>query len=180
MLKWLIRGRLAAYEKKFGYDMGYAREILAADTRAFFAFAKVMKLGAYRRDVPKDVYWATKLTGVLSADCGPCTQLVVTLGLADGVDPKVMSSVIAGDDAALAEPIKLAVAFARAAIAHDVAADDLRDEIKKRWGSRALVALAFAITESRMYPMLKYALGHGKTCQRVVVAGTPVAVVRAA
>ena len=180
MLKWLIRSRLAAYEKKFNYDMNYARDILAADTKAFFAFAKVMKLGAYRRDVPKDVYWAAKLVGVLSEDCGPCTQLVVTLALADGIDPKLMASLVAGDEAALAEPVKLGVAFAKAAIAHDVAADDLRDDITKRWGPRALVAIAFAITEARIYPMLKYALGHGKTCQRVVVAGTTVAVVRAA
>ena len=180
MMKWLIRGRLAAFESKFNYDMGYARDILAADTKAFFAFNKVMKMGAYRRDVPKDVYWAAKLVGVLSEDCGPCVQLVVTMALADGVDPKVMSSVLANDDTGMPEPVKLGVAFAKAAIAHDVAADDLREDITKRWGPRALVSIAFAITESRIYPMLKYALGHGKTCQRVVVAGTTVAVVRAA
>ena len=46
--------------------------------------------------------------------------------------------------------------------------------IVKRWGRRALVSLAFAITAARIYPTVKYALGHGKACMRVVVGGTPV------
>jgi hypothetical protein len=44
----------------------------------------------------------------------------------------------------------------------------------KRWGRRALVSLALAITAARIYPTVKYALGHGKACMRVVVGGTPV------
>ena len=32
-------------------------------------------------------------------------------------------------------------------------------------------AIALALTTARLYPTLKYALGHGKTCSRVVVAG---------
>jgi hypothetical protein len=180
MLKWIIRSRLAAFEKKFEYDMSYARHILDVDTQAFFAFAKVMKLGAYRRDIPKEAYWAAKLTGVVSEDCGPCTQLLVTMALADKVDPKVMQSVLTADRAAMSDEVKLAVDFAKATLAHDVAADDLRDAIVKRWGDRALISIAFAIVSARIYPTLKYALGHGKSCQRIVVAGTPIAVVHAA
>ena len=44
----------------------------------------------------------------------------------------------------------------------------------KRRGRRALVSLAFAMTAARLYPTVKYALGHGKACTRVVVGGTPV------
>jgi hypothetical protein len=33
------------------------------------------------------------------------------------------------------------------------------------------VALALALTTARMYPTVKYALGHGKNCSRVMVAG---------
>jgi hypothetical protein len=56
-----------------------------------------------------------------------------------------------------------------------VAADALRDQIVARWGSRALVSLAFAITAARVYPTIKYALGHGQTCQRILVAGEAIA-----
>ncbi|MEO8706768.1 MAG: hypothetical protein ABI867_42470 [Kofleriaceae bacterium] len=179
MLKWIVRNRLAAFEKKFDYDMSYVRHLLATDARAFFAFAKVMKLGEYRRDIPKDVYWAAKLTGTITEDCGPCTQLLVTMALADGVDPAVIRSVFTAD-AAMPEAVKLGVDFAAATLAHDPAADELRDRIVKRWGERALISLAFAIVSSRIYPTLKYALGHGKACRRVVVAGTPIAVAQAA
>jgi hypothetical protein len=137
-------------------------------------------MGDYKRDIPKDVYWAARLVGSVSEDCGPCTQLNVTLALADKATPKQISAVLAGDEATMTDDVKLGVRFAKAAIAHDIAADDFRDEIVKRWGARALISLAFAIAVARIYPTLKYALGHGKACSRVTVAGEPVAVVRAA
>src|SRR5918992_1064209 len=62
----------------------------------------------------------------------------------------------------------------RATLAHDAAADEYREAIVKRWGGRALVGLAFAITAARICPTVKYALGHGKGCMRVVVGGAPV------
>jgi len=53
--------------------------------------------------------------------------------------------------------------------------DPLRDEIVRRWGDRALVAISLSLMTARMYPTLKYALGYGKACSKVVVAGTAVA-----
>jgi hypothetical protein len=102
------------------------------------------------------------------------------MALRDGVDGKVLAAVLSKDDAQLPEQVLLTVKFARASLAHDIAADELRDEIVKRWGKRALISLGFAIVSARIYPTLKYALGHGKTCTRVVVDGKPVAVARAA
>ncbi len=180
MLNWLIRNRLAAFERKYGYDVSYARDILAADRKAFMTFAKLSALGAYRRDVPKDVVWAAKLVGTVAEDCGPCTQLTVAMALDDGATPRTLSSVLAGQDASLPEDVQLGVRFARAALAHDPEADPLREEIVRRWGPRALVALSFALAAARVFPTIKYALGHGKACRRVTVAGEPVAVVRSA
>ncbi len=47
----------------------------------------------------------------------------------------------------------------------------MREAVLRRWGHRGLVALSLALTTARIYPTVKYALGHGKTCSRVVVAG---------
>jgi hypothetical protein len=179
MLKWLIRKRLAAFERSFDYDMSYAREILDADVGALLAFARIQKMSEYKRDVPRDAYYAAKIVGTLTEDCGPCTQLVVTMALRDGVEGKTIAAVIAGDDAALPEHVHLAVKFARAALAHELAADELREDIVRRWGTRALVALGFALVTARVYPTLKYALGHGKACSRIEVAGAPITVRRA-
>ena len=188
MLTWLIRNRLAAFERKYDYDVSYAREILAADRKAFLTFAKLSALGAYRRDVPKDVYWAAKLVGTVAEDCGPCTQLTVAMALDDGATPRTLSSVLAGGFAGgarggaaeLPEDVHLGVKFARASLAHDPEADPLREEIVRRWGPRALVSLAFGITAARVFPTIKYALGHGKSCRRVTVAGEPIVIARGA
>jgi hypothetical protein len=178
MLKWLIRNRLAAFERTFDYDMSYAREILAADTGAFLKFARIMAITSYARDVPKAVHYAVKLTGTLAEDCGPCTQLMVTMALRDGVDARTLAAVLGGNEAAMTDDVHLGVRFARAVLAHAPAADELRAEVVRRWGPRALVALAFGLAGARIYPTVKYALGHGKACQRVVVSGEPMTVVR--
>src|SRR5262245_36901792 len=178
MLKWLIRKRLTAFENKFGYDVSYARDILATDTRALFAFARAAKLGHYHRDIPRDPYWCAKLLGTVNEDCGPCTQLGVTMALAEGVDPKALAATLAGDDAALTDDVRIAVRFARAVLAHAPEIDELRAEIERRWGPRAVLSIAFGLAAARVYPTVKYALGHGKACQRVTVAGERIAVVR--
>jgi hypothetical protein len=175
MLKWLIRRRLAAFQRKYDYNVDYARDILEADTAALLRFGRLDGLSRYRRDVPFDAYYAAKLIGTLVEDCGPCTQLVVAMALHDGVAPRTIAGVLEGNDEALDGDARLGVQFARATLAHDPAADPLRDEIVRRWGPRALVSLAFAIAAARLYPTIKYALGHGKACQRVVVAGEPIA-----
>ncbi len=107
-------------------------------------------------------------------DCGPCAQLMVTMALKEGVDRRTLAAVLRGDLDAVSEEVRLGVAFARASLAHDPAADALRDEVVRRWGQRGLVSLAFGLVGARIYPTLKYALGHGKACQRIVVAGEPI------
>jgi hypothetical protein len=179
MLKWFIERRLRSFERSFDYDMGYARAILAADTHAFLAFARVMALSSYRKDVPEDVYFAVELSGTLAEDCGPCTQLVVGMALRAGVAPQTLAAVLRRDDAALSEPVRLGVTFARAVLARSAEAEPIREQIARRFGQRGLVSLAFALTAARVFPTLKYALGHGIACQRVVVQGEGITVAQA-
>jgi hypothetical protein len=179
MLNWIIRNRLSAFQRKYGYDMSAARDILAADRSAFFAFSKVMSIGSYRKDVPAGMYWAVKIVGTVSEDCGSCTQLTVAMALEDGVAAKVISAVLADDEAGMGAEARLGVRFARATLTHAPEADELREEIAKQHGPRASVSLAFALCSARFFPTLKYALGYGKACQRVVVEGKPVVVAHA-
>jgi hypothetical protein len=176
MLKWLIRRGLAAFERTYNYDASYAHDILDADVRAALAFNKFRAMERYRRDVPPDALAAAGLVATLHEDCGPCTQLGVTMAERGGVAPAVLRAIIAGDETKMSEPARLAFRFAKATLAHDPRADELRDEIVRRWGKRALVSLTFQITVGRVYPTVKYALGHGQACQRVTVGGaaTPV------
>jgi hypothetical protein len=50
-----------------------------------------------------------------------------------------------------------------------------RYEIINRWGPKAVLSLAFAMVTARMYPTVKYAMGHGQACTRIVVNGVPIA-----
>jgi hypothetical protein len=177
MLKWFIRSRLAAFERRYGYDTGYVRLLLDTDTRAFLAYAKVEAMSNYHRGAPKDAWYAAKLVGAIAEDCGPCSQLVVALAQKDGVRGDTLAAVLGGDDDALPSDVRLAVRFARATLAHDPAADDLREQIVAAWGAKGLVSIAFAIASARVFPTVKYALGFGRACQRVIVDGAPVAVV---
>src|SRR5262249_51929520 len=137
-------------------------------------FFRATALGQFRRDVPLEAWFAAGITAVRHEDCGPCTQLAVTMAERAGVSPAVLRAVLADHVDAMPPDVALAWKFTRATLAHDPAADEYRETIAKRWGPRALVSLAFAIPASRIYPTVKYALGHGKACMRVVVAGAPV------
>ena len=174
MLKWMIRRKLAAFEREHGYDASYMHEMLTIDLGAFLKFARATGIGAYRKDAPLAMYFAAGLTSSMHADCGPCTQLGVDFALRAGVPAPVIAAIVAGDEAAMPREVALGVRYARAVLAHDADADRWREEILAGWGPRAVLALAFAIMAAQLYPTLKYALGHGKACTRVVVAGQTV------
>jgi hypothetical protein len=174
MLKWLIGRRLAAFERDYSYDMGYARELLDADPGALFKFMKVMGIAQYRKGVPVDAWYAAKLVGTIAEDCGPCTQLVVTMAEREGVSTETLRALVSGEIDAMSDDVALAYRFSKAVLAHDVEADALRAQAEARWGKKGVISLAFAITAARLFPTLKYALGHGRACVRVTVGGTAV------
>jgi hypothetical protein len=179
MLKWLLRRWIAKFERQWNYDAGYLRDMLDADPRALWAISKLSGISGYRKDVPPAAYCAAGIVGTMAEDCGPCTQLAVDMAQRQGVDPAILRAVVAHDLTALPFDVALAVRFAETTLSHAPEADDLREEVVRRWGQRALVSLAFAITAARIYPTLKYAMGHGRSCTRVTIGGETRPVLRA-
>ena len=177
MLKAYFSRYLDRFERQWGYDASYMRQVLAVSPWSFLKFMLGTQ-AADRAAAPAEAVVAASLAGVLAEDCGPCAQIGVDMASAAGMDPQVLRAILAGDEEAMGETAALGWRFARASLARDMATcDPLRDEIVRRWGERALVAIGLSLTAARMYPTLKYALGHGKACSKVVVAGvaTPVA-----
>lgn len=171
MLKMLLTRYLAGFERTWGYNASYMRQVLEANTASFLKFALGTR-AADPRAAPLEASLAASLAGTLAEDCGPCTQLGVDMAAARGVDPAILRAILAGDEAAMGETAGLAWRFARASLARDMqVCDPLRDEIVRRWGEKGLVSISLSLTAARMYPTLKYALGHGKACSRVMVAG---------
>ena len=177
MLGWFIRRRIAAFERDFGYNMSYARDIYDASPRAFFRFSKIQSISSYRENVPKEAWYAAKLVATLTEDCGPCTQLVVKMAERDGVSAPAIRAVLMGDEQAMPSDATLGFRFAQSVVRRDIAESDrLRHEIAKRWGKKAVVSLALTIASARVFPSVKYALGHGHACTKVSLAGNEVAV----
>ena len=171
MIKWFLRRWITTFEQTWNYDAAYMHEVLDADPKALLAFSKVAGVSRYRKDVPPAAYFAAAITGTMAEDCGPCTQLTIDMAARAGVAPSVLRAVVARDFAALPADAALGARFADATLRHAAEADGLRDEVVRRWGKRALVSLAFAVTGARIFPTLKYALGHGRACTRVIVGG---------
>ena len=171
MLKAFLARQIDKMERQWGYDASYLRRVLAASPATFLRFGVLPGL-VDRRAAPGAAIAAAGIAGTLVEDCGPCTQISVDMAAAGGVRPEILRAILAGDEAAMGEDAALAWRFARASLARDMeTCDPLREEIARRWGDKGLVALSLAITTARMYPTLKYALGYGKACSRVVVAG---------
>ena len=180
MLRWVLRRMVESVERKWNYDASYLKEIIDISPRAAWLFARTSSLGNYRRDVPLAAWVAAGITATRAEDCGPCTQLAAAMAERRGVSPDVLRAILNDDVSAMPDEVALAWRFARATLAHDASADGYRREIVRRWGPKALVTLAFAITAARMYPTVKYAMGHGEVCSRVIVGGTPVTLAREA
>jgi hypothetical protein len=174
MIRTIMRKAIGRFEREWSYDASYMRDIIDVSPRAAWLFSRATALGRFRRGVPVDAWFAAGITAVRLEDCGPCTQLAVAMAERAGVGSEVLRAVLGDNPDAMPRDVALVWRFTRATLAHDAAADDYRAVIVELWGRRAVVSLAFAITAARMYPTVKYALGHGKACTRIVVGGTPV------
>ena len=178
VFRWLLRRTVGAFERKWGYDASYLKEIIDISPRAAWMFTRATSLGTYRHDVPVAALFAAGITAVRTEDCGPCTQLATAMAERQGVSPAVLRAILTDDVDAMPEDVALTWRFTRATLAHDPAADGYRRQIVERWGPKAVITLAFAMTTARMYPTVKYAMGHGQICSRIVVDGAPVAIDR--
>jgi alkylhydroperoxidase family enzyme len=179
MLKWLFRRRLSAFERALDCDMGYAHDILDAGVAPYRRLMAASNLVEHADGVPIAAFSAAKIVATIAEDCGPCVQLVVALALRDGAQPAQLRAILTGDEQGMNEDVRLAYGFAKAVLARESKADALRQEIIGRWGQQGLAALALGIAGSRVFPCLKYALGHGKACTIVRIGEDAVAVAKA-
>ncbi|QPB85968.1 hypothetical protein CWC22_023510 [Pseudoalteromonas rubra] len=169
MIKYILNKMLISMQKKYDYDVTYMQDVLSADLSAFFKYLKFQSMADYRGGLPAAPLYAAKLRAILWDDCGPCTQLLVNMALEAGVPATQVSAIINKDLAALPDELAQIVEFTDQVLAHNPGADDIRPHILSKWGDKGLTAIAFSISSCRVYPALKYTLGHGKACSRVVV-----------
>ena len=85
MIKWALRRWLGKFERQWNYDASYMRDMIEASPRAAWLFSRAAALGQFRRDLPIDAWCAAGITAVRHEDCGPCTQLGVSMAERAGV-----------------------------------------------------------------------------------------------
>jgi hypothetical protein len=175
MLTWFMKRKLRALGESFGYDVGYAMELIEADAAAGLALARLSAAAAYRADAPAAGWYAAKIVGAMSEDCGPCVQLAVAMAQRGGVPESDLRAIVTSDVTCMSADAALGYRFVRAVIARSEALDSLRGEVARRWGRKALGAVAIGIVATRTFPALRYALGHGQSCQSAEIGGLEVA-----
>lgn len=177
MLKAIMAAAIGRFEKRYDYDATYVRDLLEASPKALSAFQGVRTLSGFEEGAPAAALAAARIVATLGEDCGPCVQIGVRIAEENQVPAEVLRGILAGDHARMGPDASLAWRFAKASLARDMeTADPLRDEVLERWGRKGLSAIALAMAAVRVYPTIKYAMGHGKTCSRVHVGGEAVAV----
>ncbi|MBV8682218.1 MAG: hypothetical protein JO111_05040 [Caulobacteraceae bacterium] len=179
MIRRLLSGWIDRFEKTWSYDASYLRRMLAASPSSMLKFSFVSGM-VQRRDVPTAALAAAGIAGTLAEDCGPCLQLTVDMAARNGVDPAVLRAILAGNEAAMGEDAAIGWRFATSVLERRLdAVDAARDAVLAHWGERGLVALSLTLTAARMYPTVKYAMGYGRACSRVIVAGEAAPAIRA-
>ena len=176
MFTWFVKRYLDRFEREWGYDVGYMRDVLEAGS---FAAIKPMmalsKISSYRADCPADAYFAASLVAARAGDCGPCLQLGVKMAERGGMRPDLIAAVLTHDRDAMTDDVRIAYDFARAAIARDGWDQTAREMVVKRFGKRALIALSYGIAVAGFYPAFKSAYGAAHACERIRVGSTEVA-----
>lgn len=180
MIKWLLHRAIRRMERETDYDASYMHEVLNTSLKAGIKLSLLPLMSQHREDAPAELWHGAALASVLEGDCGPCAQLLINFALADGIQPDLLRAMVARDFGAMSDEARLGFQFSEAAMADKPETMELREQIRQQYGERTLVALAFAITFSRSYPVFKRALGHGTACQKLTISGLEESVVKQA
>lgn len=175
MLKNLLHRYIRGFEKRYGYDASYMHDMTDISTAAFNRFAIVqMAGGRWRGDAPRDPWHAAGIAGALVEDCGPCVQIASDIAIDGGMPPAIIAALLAGTPTDA--NAQLGFDYGRALLHGSENLDDLREAVTQKWGKAALLAISLHAMTARNFPVIKRALGHARTCQRVRVGKDEVVV----
>jgi AhpD family alkylhydroperoxidase len=180
MNRWLLTKLLAWGKTQIGdVNMDYAYHLRDVAPSWLWRFSMIKVVEGGRKFTPPPAYHAAGMAAAMVEDCGPCVQIHVNLALKDKVSGDVLRALAARQFDKVPADVALAFRYGEA-IAQGVMADEMRDQIRAKWGEQGLIELAFAIATARFYPGLKRGLGFAHTCERVVVEDRVTATAKAA
>ncbi|MCE9619477.1 MAG: hypothetical protein K8R92_06175 [Planctomycetes bacterium] len=180
MNRWLLTKMLAWGETQIGdVNMDFAYHLRDVAPSWLWRFSMIKLVEGQRKYTPAEVYHSAGMAAAMVEDCGPCVQIHVNLALKDGVKGDVLRLLAARRLESVPPQVALAFRYGEA-VAKGERTDDMRELIRKLWGEKGLIELAFLIATARFYPGLKRGLGFAHTCERVVVEDRVTATAKAA
>jgi hypothetical protein len=174
MLKPLLHWYLRRMERHFGYDATYLHELTNISTGQLRRYLRAQMGVRKQGTAPRDAWHAAAIAGALVEDCGPCVQIASDVAVEAGMPGETIKALLSGTPTDATA--QLGFDYGRALLTDSDALDRLREQVETRWGKEALVAISFMVMYSRNFPVLKRALGHAKTCQRVRIGDADVTV----
>jgi hypothetical protein len=172
MMRYFTHRVLDAFARRHHTDVAYMHAMLDTSPAAFRKFGRVSLLSGHRESVPVEACYAARLVGVLVEDCGPCIQLVADMARGAGMGEDQIVAVLSTDLGAMSYDVSLAHAFASALVRRGEGLDELREQVRCRWGDRGIIDLTFAAQMTRIYPMVKARLGFATACRPIRVGST--------
>ncbi len=169
MSRWLLTRMIEWSKKQLGdVEMDYAYHLRDVAPSRLWRFSFIQVVEGGRKFTPPGVYHAAGMAASMNEDCGPCTQIHVNLALKDKVPADVLRALAGRRLDKVPEDVALGFKYGEA-VAQGVMADELRDQIRAKWGEQGVIELAFTIATARFYPAVKRGMGYAHTCERVVV-----------
>jgi hypothetical protein len=175
MLRWLFHRNIGGMEKKYGYDATYLHELADESLSAFLRFGAIqMSGGTFRGGAPANAWFAAGIAGALVEDCGPCVQIASDIAMEQGMKGEIIGALLSG--APTDADAQLGFDYGRALLHASANLDELREKIESKWGKPALMALTLRAMTARNFPVIKRAMGHAKTCQKVRIGNSDIPV----
>ncbi len=169
MFRHLIDARIEKFSSHYNYDASYLQYLLEQDGWAFIKFNFAQAIGRHTGALPTAIHFAAVIRSAINEDCGPCVQLVADMALEAGVDGPQVAAIVESRSSDVPADLALAIDFANAIIERDAASEQLRPSVLDQWGNKGLIEFGLALTSAKLYPDLKYTLGYGQACSRVMV-----------
>lgn len=166
MIRYFIQRAAHAMGKRYNYDVSYINAMAQRDLTMTLKYGFASGFFTHRKLIPKNAFWAARLTATKLADCGSCLELVVAMARERGVDSAELVAVLRGDP--VDPDADLGMRFAAGAVSNDYGFADIHALAMRRYGEAGVDALAIAVTGGQFFPLLKRALGQGNACSPVL------------
>lgn len=157
------RERIRDFGRHYDYDVSFLEELMEASPEAFRAFEAAMPMGRVRKAAPAEAVFIAKIAAMRAQDCGSCTELNVKMAREAGVAGPVIRGALWGGEGLNGEQRDLHD-FGRFVALNEELPPDLLPRLKARWGDEVLAEITVNVVAMRLYPALKRALGHAKSC----------------